>query len=108
MQIYTESIRGYPYMHKDQLAREFNISKATVHNRMQEIQKEVTAGRYNDYAIIQDGKLVLINVLVFVDYLKYRRMLQDKNARKSVPEFHPEKLVQIMGWSNRTVLENET
>lgn len=107
MIMYTESIRGYPYMHKEQIAQEFNISKGTVYSRMKEIENEVKNGRYNDYAIIQDGKLVLINVLVFIDYLKYRKMLLDKNARKYVPEFHPEKLIQMIGWSNRIVVEED-
>lgn len=107
MAMYTESIRGYPYMHKEQLAQEFGITKATVYNRMKEIQTEIKNGRYNDYAVIQDGKLVLINVLVFIDYLTYRKMLLDRNARKYVPEFHPEKLIQMIGWSNRIVMEDE-
>ena len=105
--MYTESIRGYPYMHKEQLAKEFNISMGTVHNRMKEIQEEIKKGRYNDYAVIQDGKLVLVNVLVFIDYLTYRRQLLDRNARKYTPAFQPEKLVQTIGWSNRTVIEEE-
>lgn len=107
MAMYTESIRGYPYMHKEQLAQEFGITKATVYNRMKEIQTEIKNGRYNDYAVIQDGKLVLINVLVFIDYLTYRKMLLDKNARKYAPEFHPEKLIQMIGWSNRIIVEDE-
>ena len=90
--VYTESIRGYPYMRKEQLTKEF----------------EIKTGRYNDYAIIRDGNIVLINVLVFIDYLTYRRQLLDRNARKYAPAFHPEKLVQMIGWSNRAVVEGET
>lgn len=106
--IYTESIRGYPYMHREQIAEEFHISKGTVDNRAKEIEAEVKNGRYNDYAIIRDGKLVLINVLVFIDFLKYRKMLRDRNARKYAPDFQPEKLIQMIGWSNRIVMEDET
>lgn len=108
MTMYTESIRGYPYMHKDQIAKEFGISTGTVRNRLIEIREEIKNGRYNDYAVIDDGKLVLINALVFIDYLTYRKMLLDKNARKYVPKFQPEKLIQTIGWSNRTVIEDET
>ena len=107
MQMYTESIRGYPYMHKKQLAEEFHISEGTVHNRLREIEDEIKSGRYNDYAVIRDGKLVLVNVLVFLDFLKYRKMLQDSHARKYTPDFRPENLVQIIGWSNRTIMEDE-
>lgn len=104
--MYTESIRGYPYMQSEQIAEEFHISKGTVFNRVKEIEKEIKNGRYNDYAVIHDGKLVLINVLVFIDYLKHRRQLLDRNARKYTPEFQPEKIVQIIGWNNRIVMED--
>lgn len=108
MTMYTEAIRGYPYMHKEQIAKEFDISKGTVDNRLKEIEEEIKKGRYNNYSIIRDGKLVLINVLVFIDYLTHRRQLRDRNARKYTPEYRPEVLVQSIGWSNRTVIEDET
>ena len=103
--VYTESIRGYPYMKIEQLAKEFQISTGTVRTRLFEIEDQIKNGRYNDYAIIRDGNIVLINVLVFIDYLTYRRQLLDHNARKYAPAFHPEKLVQMIGWSNRAVVE---
>ena len=105
--VYTESIRGYPYMKKKQLEKEFQISTGTVRTRLFEIENQIKNGRYN-YAIIRDGNIVLINVLVFIDYLTYRRQLLDRNARKYAPAFHPEKLVQMIGWSNRAVVEGET
>lgn len=104
--IYTESIRGYPYMPKDKIAQEFSLSKTTVQLRVKEIEEQIREGRYNDYAIIRDGGILLINVLVFIDYLEYRKRLQDKNARKYVPEFQPEKIVHILGWNNRIVRED--
>ena len=79
--VYTESIRGYPYMRKEQLTKEFQISAGTVRTRLFEIEDEIKTGRYNDYAIIRDGNIVLINVLVFIDYHTYRRQLLDRNAR---------------------------
>ena len=85
--VYTESIRGYPYMRKEQLTKEFQISAGTVRTRLFEIEDEIKTGRYNDYAIIRDGNIVLI---------------------KYAPAFHPEQLVQMIGWSNRAVVEGET
>lgn len=102
---YTESIRGYPYRQKAQIAEEFGLSPSTVQARVKEIEKEVESGRYNAYAIIRDGRLLLINVLVFIDYMKYRKMLLDKNARKYAPEFRPELLIQCIGWNNRIIRE---
>ena len=52
--VYTESIRGYPYMKKEQLAKEFQISTGTVRTRLFEIENQIKNGRYNDYAIIRD------------------------------------------------------
>ncbi len=104
--IYTESIRGYPYMPKDKIAQEFSISKATVQSRVKEIEEQIKEGRYNDYAIIRDGKILLVNVLVFIDYMEYRRRLMDSNARKYVPEFEPEKIIHILGWNNRIIRED--
>lgn len=51
--VYTESIRGYPYMRKEQLAKEFQISVGTVRTRLFEIENEIKTGRYNDYAVIK-------------------------------------------------------
>lgn len=103
--VYMETIRGYPYMPKQQLADEFHISKSTVFSRMKEIEKEIQSGRYSDYAIINDGNIVLVNVLVFIDYMTYRRRLKEKNARKYVPEFNPSEIKKIIGWENRLIKE---
>ena len=45
--VYTESIRGYPYMRKEQLTKEFQISAGTVRTRLFEIEDEIKTGRYN-------------------------------------------------------------
>lgn len=105
--IYTETIRSYPYMKKDGIAEEFHISPQTVRNRLKEIEQEVKKGRYSDHAVIQDGNILLINVLVFLDYLTYRRQLMNKNLRKNVPAFRPDILMRDMGWSNRVVTAEE-
>lgn len=105
--MYTESIRGYPYMKKETLAEELHICKGTVVNRLREIEKEIDNGRYSDYAIIQDGNIVLINILVFIDFLTYRKRLLNKNLRKNVPPFRPDVLARDIGWSNRIVTMEE-
>lgn len=104
---YVESIRGCPYMTQAKLATEFSISRATVGLRIKEIEAEMKDGRYSDYphTIIRDGRIVLINQLVFVDYMTYRRQLLDRNARKYVPEYEPDKIVRELGWNNRIVSE---
>lgn len=100
---YIESIRGYPYMQKQQLSNEFHIGKTTVYSRLKEIEEEIQNGRYSDYAIINDGNIVLVNVLVFIDYMTYRRRLREKNTRKYVPMFNPAEIAKIIGWENKPV-----
>lgn len=68
--VYTESIRGYPYMRKEQLTKEFQISAGTVRTRLFEIEDEIKTGRYNDYAIIRDHKVVLPQGKTFGWYLQ--------------------------------------
>ena len=105
--LYTESIRGYPYRPKQALAEEFGISVGTVHNRLKGLEKEIQEGRYNNYALIRDGGLVLVNVLAFIDYLTYHQMLEDKNARKHTPPFKPDDIVRMIGWNNRIIREGD-
>lgn len=105
--MYAETIRGYPYMPKKRIAEEFGISKSTVYVRMKEIDEEIKSGRYNEFAIIEDGNIVLINVLVFIDFLTYRSRLKEKNMRKYVPEFRPDKIIRMLGWNDRLVTIGE-
>ena len=51
---------------------------------MDEIKKQIELGRYNRYAILDNE----VNVGVFADYLKYRKLLKGKNTRKYVPPFN--------------------
>lgn len=104
--IYTESIRGYPYMPKDKIAQEFSISRATVQGRVKEIEGWIKKGRYNEYAIIRDGNILLINVLVFIDYMAHRQELREKNPRKQVPEYKPDEVVYNLGWNDRIIRED--
>lgn len=84
-----------PYLCKRELAETLGISKATVQQRVGEME---SCGRYGPYAILRDGQILQINVLAFVDWLKYRRLWQDKNLKKYVPDFVPQKVAESMGW----------
>ncbi len=73
------------YVNKSEMARVFGISPTTVYARIAGIEAEI-GKRYNRYAIL-DG---LVAVEVFADYIKYRKRLNDKNLRKTVPPFSME------------------
>ncbi len=105
--LYMEQIRGYPYMSIPKLAKEFEHHPRTIRRRIDGIEQEIKAGRYNQYAILESGGEIRVNAYVFADYEKYWKMLQDKYARKSVPEFRPDDLAEICGYNQRAVLTRE-
>lgn len=89
-------ISAAPYKTKQQIAKEYDLSPSTVQNRMKEIEQE--EARYGKRAIIRDGGIVLVNYLVFLDYLANRARLKDKNARKYVSPYQPAELARELGW----------
>ena len=84
-----------PYLRKQELAEMLGISKATVQQRIGEME---ASGRYSPYAVLRDGRVVEINALAFIDWLKYRRMWADKHLRKYIPEYSAEKVARSLGW----------
>ena len=97
--LYMEQIRGYPYMRKKQLMEEFQVSRSYVDRRVRGIEEEIKKGRYSPYVILHE----MINVYAFMDYVKYEKALSDRNARKYVPEFAPNELAEICGFSQKVV-----
>lgn len=81
------------YANKSATARELGIGRSTVWRLEKGIEEEIRAGRYSPYAIA-DG---LLNRAVVLDYMKYRRLLRDKNARKYVPPFNPLEAAKYLG-----------
>ncbi len=80
------------YQNKADIARTFDMSRTNVYAIVSGIEEQIQQGRYNRYAIL-DGE---INVGVFADYLKYRKRLKDKNARKYVPPFNLYEALQMV------------
>ena len=72
------------YQNKTALCRTFGIGRPSVYRIEAGIREQMELGRYNSYAIIDNE----INVGVVADYIKYRKLLKDKNARKYVPKFN--------------------
>ena len=89
---------GSPYMTKEHLAELLSCTKVTINTRMKEIEEEVKNGRYGQHAIIRDGGIVLINYLVWIDYLRWRKQLKEKNLRKLVPKFDAYEVAKEIGW----------
>ncbi len=71
------------YMTKANLSRCFGVSLPTVSRRVKGIEEEIKRGRYTRYAIADN----LICIPVYLDYTKYQKRLNDKNLRRTVPDF---------------------
>lgn len=95
-------ISGKPFITKAEAAEELNATEKTVRNRMNEIEQ--LKERYGEYAIIRDGGIVMINYLVWIDYLHFRQMLRQKNAKKFVPPYDPAKVAHDLGWYEMEVV----
>ena len=97
------TIGSFPYKTVDEVADDIHKTKRTVDNRLNEMQGLVRSGRYSEYAIIQDEGIKLVNVPCFIDFLKYRKALQDRNVSKNVPAFNPEEILRICGWNSNVI-----
>lgn len=98
--------RGIPYLQKNDLVTFTGLSRTTVKTRVDEIEALSGKGqRYNEFSVLRDGNVVMVNVLVMVDYLKYRADLRDSIAKFSVPPFDPSKIMSIMGWWCKEVVK---
>ena len=103
---YIEQIRGTPYMPIKRLREEFDMSNTTIARRLDGIRDEIERGRYSPYSILDSGS-ILVNVYVFIDYLKYRKALESESMRKYVPTFKPDEIMKICGYSQKVVKMDE-
>lgn len=95
-------LHGSPVTTVKELCSQYKISDRTVIKEIEE-QKD----RYGDFAVLGDGALKRINYLVFTDYWRYRKMLQDKNARKHVPEYNARKVADSLGFYGGHVFDGK-
>lgn len=81
---------GNPVASIKGICEHYQISDRTARMIVKELEQE--RGRYGDYTVLGDGALKRVNFLAFTDYWQFRKMLQDKNARKHVPVYSPQKV----------------
>ena len=97
--IIIHRIAGRTYMSMQDLADKYGMCKRTVRDRVREIGNEVgRSKRYERQAIISDGNIVLINELVFLDWMQVRKDMLNKSTRKYVSDFNPGAWVRYLGW----------
>ena len=98
-------VHGSPVTTVKELCEHFNVSDRTVRGVIKEMEGE--KDRYGDYTIMGDGALKRINFLAFTDYWKFRKMLQDKNARKHVPPYNPQSVARSLGFYGSEVYDGK-
>lgn len=89
-----ESVRIPFYATRAQVAHDFHMSLGTIDSRLKEI--EAAKSRYGEFAVIRED-IIRVNLLAFLDYLKFRKRLLDKNLRKGVPEYDPISIAKELG-----------
>ena len=87
-------LHGSPVTTVKELCSQYKISDRTARTVIKEIE-ENHKDRYGDFAVLGDGAL------------RYRKMLQDKNARKHVPEYNPRKVADSLGFYGGHVFDGK-
>lgn len=82
------------YLTPKQIAEILGCSDRHVRNMVSGIREQIQKGRYSRYALLDSGD-IRVNIYAYYDYDKYRRLLEDKNASKVVPEFNPMELAAL-------------
>lgn len=100
----VEVIKGSPYKRPAELAEDLQLSKKTILSRKDELQQEDE--RYGYTAVIEDEKTILINVYAFLDFMKHRARLKDKNMRKYVPPYDPQKWADACAYGTKVYMES--
>lgn len=90
--IYADS-HGF-YLSAPQICDIMGCSNNYVYDKLNGIKEQIDKGRYNRYALL-DGGQTKVNIYVFYDYLKYQKILNDKNASKYAPEFNPAEIAAM-------------
>ena len=89
-------VHGAPYITRGNLAKQIKLSVRTIDARIKEMREETD--RYDEFALIKDGGIVLINYLAWIDFMKYRERLMNRNLRKNIPKYDPKRVAESIGW----------
>ena len=80
------------YRQQNEIAEEFSLTSKTVQSRLKELRS--MRDRYGDHAVIDQTNLVLVYRPAFVDFMRNREKLRDKNMAKYVPAYDPKKIIR--------------
>lgn len=88
-----KEVNGY-YRTIEQLKAETGFSSQHIRNMIAGIKEQIQLGRYSRYAVLDGGEL-RVNVYVYNDYDKYRKLLANRIQQKYVPPFNASEMAEI-------------
>lgn len=94
-------VRGHPYLTFKQVSEETGKCIRVVQKRVKGIREQIELGRYSPYVLPEGEQLV--NWYAYIDFLTYRKRLEDKNLRKTVPAFDPAEIERLSGFKTRVI-----
>lgn len=100
---HVESIAGIPYVTQKELCSRHELCINTVRSRVREMSAQI-GQRYPEQILIEDGNIVLVNDLAFMDWLSVRKRALNKNTASDLKPFDPALWMRLCGWSNRPVV----
>lgn len=72
----------------------FHDGPNAFYGKVKGIKAQIQKGRYNRYALIEDGRM-MVNYFVYWDYSKYRKRLEDDFEARRVPPFSPREMAEM-------------
>ena len=90
-------INGKIYYSVKSLQTQLDISQTTILSRVSEVEEEIVSGFYPKTAVIRDGGILLVNILVFIHYLTNRQLIKS-GAKKHVLRFDAKEIAKDSGW----------
>ena len=91
------SVRGTPYMSVKDLAEAYGMKPATIYSHLKLIEE---CGRYKNHRPkLNDNGAgdLMVNTLVYEDFLYFRSKLKNKNLAKNLPPYDPEEVRRCRG-----------
>lgn len=97
------------YASRATLGKKYGMTLQTVSSYIKEIEAESGAGkRYASISVIRNGKTLLVNVFVFLDWISVRSRWKNPAARKYIKPFNAAEWAAYMGFYNTNLIEVST
>ncbi len=83
------------YVCLSELAAITGASERSLKQQLIQFQEYIDMGRYSHFALIQNQRIIMINLYAFLDYIHYKDLLKNKVTRKTVPAFNAAEIAKL-------------